>query len=139
MLLLRNAGYACAAIPKNCGTTPNSPCCPSSYRTGFNPPLDKPVCPDNFYCEYDKQKGAFPGSQLLTGGIGICLRNAPDCEKLGKPCCIINTGSTSVITCNPGPGLKGYCAAADGSTKGVPYSKLMCQKCPDGGCPQESG
>jgi hypothetical protein len=137
----------CVAIPANCDTTLNSPCCPETYRTRFNPPQNntKNVCPAGFFCAFNKTAGQYPGSKVLPKGGGVCLRNAPDCGKLGKPCCIIMGGIPSYwqpsgyITtahCNPGAGLKGYCAAADGSTNSVKSKDLICHQCPAGGCPK---
>ncbi|WIA36476.1 hypothetical protein OEZ86_007776 [Tetradesmus obliquus] len=138
-------GDACISF-KACGTGPNSPCCPSAYRTAFNPDTSKSHCPANFFCDYDEKKGLFPGSKLLGMPTGLCLRNAADCGKVGKPCCVNNGGSRTALKCEPepGPGKKGYCAAKDGSTEGVKDKNMICQLCPASGstnsaCKQESG
>lgn len=135
-----DAGRACLAI-QNCGTTSNSHCCPSSYASGLNPSLKKPICPEGFFCAYAWGKaGRYAGSARLNHtGTGVCLRNAADCGKLGKPCCIITQSNFGTETCEPGPGKKGYCAAKDGSTKDVKNKDLICQLCPASGCPQASG
>jgi hypothetical protein len=132
------AGYACAAIPANCGTTPNSPCCPSSYHTAFNPPLRKSQCAEDYFCEFDSPLATkYPGSDLLSGSPGVCLPNAPGCGEVGKPCCISNGWSSTSITCLAGPrpagkGPEGYCVTADGKAwgEGVMLKGLMCKRCP---------
>jgi hypothetical protein len=121
------AGYACMAIPKNCGTTPNSPCCPSTYRTSYHPRLARSHCPKDFFCQYDKVNGPkYPNSELAGELTGVCLRNAPDCGKLNKPCCISNGGSNTATTCEPGGGRKGYCVTADGKEDGM-EKDLICK------------
>jgi hypothetical protein len=113
----------------------NSPCCPSTYRTPFNPSLNKPLCPDYYFCQYDETLPKYPGLELLKAPPGTCLRNAPDCGKLGKPCCIVTTANTGGEFCNPEDGKKGFCAGADGATKGVKDKDLICHSCPASGCP----
>jgi hypothetical protein len=63
---------------------------------------------------------------------GFCLRNAPDCGQLGKPCCIINGGSHTATICRPADGKKGYCASAVGLVYGddVKLQDLICKACP---------
>jgi hypothetical protein len=98
--------------------------------------MDKPLCPDGYFCQFDAENGPkYPGLDLIKGIPGTCLRNAPDCGKLGKPCCIITTANTGADICNPGPGQKGFYAGADGKREGVKSKDLICQACPASGCP----
>lgn len=129
-----NAGIACVSL-KTCGTGPNSPCCPGAYGTAFNPDSTKSGCPEDLFCAFDDKKGTFPGSKLLDRPTGLCQPNAADCGKLGKPCCVTETGCCRVLKCEPGPGKKGFCAAKDGSTKNVRDQNKICQLCPASGCP----
>jgi hypothetical protein len=118
----------CIALPANCGTTANSTCCPHTFTppsgpsqgensTGYNPTLQRVECPKGFFCERDEVNGPnYPGSDLHDEPTGFCIRNAPGCGQLGKPCCINRSPTSGDVEfiCKPDGGKKGYWATAAG-------------------------
>lgn len=116
------------ALPADCGTKAGAPCCPSTWRTGTQPLLRKRQCPNNMFCQFDKEKGPkFPGSDLLSSTPGLCVANGPDCGKLGQRCCVSNEGCCTSTTCTPENGKKGYCANQPSGK----LQDLICTQCPD--------
>jgi hypothetical protein len=66
------------------------------------------------------------------GITGVCIRNAPDCGQIGKPCCIISPASYPSILkwmCELPGGERGQCrnaAVLEADGAGVKLRDLLC-------------
>lgn len=118
-----------------------SPCCPYTYKTAQNPPLERYGCPRNMFCNYDFKPAAAKGNitdSSLSPAFpsGTCEINPSDCGQFGKACCIYSSGAATGTKCGAEwgqPGQKGYCANPPGF-KGpnmAPYKDQICTRCPD--------
>lgn len=138
--------YPCRAVPKNCGTGPGTPCCPSTYHISVNPPLTNIGCGGKDssgrvnFCNYESKEASTqpPGYDWPTG---TCTANPLNCGTFGKPCCVFTGGGATGTKCGPyfgepgygTPGSKGYCANPPGykGTGQAPLKDLICTQCPD--------
>uniref|UniRef100_A0A383V6H8 Uncharacterized protein n=1 Tax=Tetradesmus obliquus TaxID=3088 RepID=A0A383V6H8_TETOB len=127
----------CRPVPKDCGSAPGKPCCPSLYHRGVNPALPSSsmtnICSaPNTFCQYTP-----PGDKAFDPDwqTGTCVANKPDCGKIGSSCCIWTSGVSTNSLCGssmgqPGNAGYGYCAYPGGKvTKDM--RDQQCLSCPD--------
>lgn len=103
----------CIDVKPDCGK-PGKACCPNPYHTSFNPAPPAFMCwgskdfSNASYCSYEQKK---------------CVPNAPNCGKVGTPCCVSDGGSTT----------NSYCMGPTGASPGFFCTKgpvPMCSVCP---------
>jgi hypothetical protein len=131
---------ACTAIPSNCVQGPGTPCCPITYKTAANPPLQRSGCPGPAgFCNYADTPSSRPPPALQSLPSGTCAENAPDCGQFNRSCCITTAGSSTGLRCGGSfqqPGPKGYCATPPPPRPGytskfqAPLKDLVCLQCP---------